>query len=255
MKPIALAVLLSAAPLTAAAVEKKTAAVSDEARRHLMRGRAAMKDAKDAAGFVEAAKEFEAAGSPEALYNAGVAYEKAGDPASALKQFKAYLEAAPKAKDAQTVKDRIYELEYRAEKAADLSGCWQSASFFTGDYNNDSDMEYLYGRDWCEFVIEKGKDGAYTARPFKTEHVLRGRGSAPPTNLSYSLKDVAFSGRKTKLTLIEIAPHGRTVTEYDLELTPDGQLLTGPLHSVTTGLFKNDGRGTAKLFRVKSDKK
>lgn len=189
------AAVVHAAPVPSSKKAAAPSAVSDEARRHLMRGRAAMKDAKDAAGFLDAAKEFEAAaaaapGMPEALYNAGVAYEKAGDPASAMKQFKAYLDAAPKAKDARAVKDRIFELEYRAEKAADISGCWQD-----DDWENDATMVQTYGADWCRFVIAKTSGGSFIVKPFKERHALKTLSPA------YSISDLKAEGRAVRFQM------------------------------------------------------
>jgi len=102
---------------------KPAPAVPDEAKRYLSRGIAAMKEAKSKDEFSDAAKEFEKAtlSAPwfaNAYYNLGVAQDKAGAYANAIRSLKLYLLASPDAKDAEAVKGLIYEIEYRQEKAA-----------------------------------------------------------------------------------------------------------------------------------------
>jgi tetratricopeptide (TPR) repeat protein len=102
---------------------KPAPAVSEEAKRHLVRGRAAFKGAKEARDFQDAAAEFSKAllHAPwlaEGYYNLGVIQDKAGQYDDAMKNLKFYLIAAPKAPDAEKVKELVYEIEYRKEKAA-----------------------------------------------------------------------------------------------------------------------------------------
>ncbi len=97
-------------------------AVPEEARRFSVRGQIAIKDAKTAADFDEAAKEFGKAVRvapwwADGYINQGVALEKAGKFNEAARALKFYLLAAPNAPDAQNVRDQIYALEYRQEKA------------------------------------------------------------------------------------------------------------------------------------------
>ncbi len=54
----------------------------------------------------------------EAYNNLGVAQDKAGLYGPAIQSLKLYLLAAPDASDAKPVKNLIYEIEYRQEKAA-----------------------------------------------------------------------------------------------------------------------------------------
>jgi tetratricopeptide (TPR) repeat protein len=97
--------------------------VPEEAERFIARGAAATKNAKDANDFKDAVKEFEKASlsAPwlaSAYYNLGIARDKAGMYADAIKSLKLYLLASPNATDAKSVKNLIYEIEYKQEKAA-----------------------------------------------------------------------------------------------------------------------------------------
>jgi tetratricopeptide (TPR) repeat protein len=102
---------------------KPAPAVPEEAKRYLSRGIAAMKVAKSKDDFKDAVNEFEKAAlsAPwfaNAYYNLGVAQDKAGAYANAIRSLKLYLLASPAARDAEAVKSLMYEIEYRQEKAA-----------------------------------------------------------------------------------------------------------------------------------------
>lgn len=97
-------------------------AVPEEARRYSVRGQIAIKEAKSPADFDEAAKEFGKAlrVAPwwaDGYVNHGVALEKAGKYTEAIHSLKFYLLAAPAAPDADKIKEQIYALEYRQERA------------------------------------------------------------------------------------------------------------------------------------------
>ena len=100
---------------------KPVPGIADEARRYLVRGSIAIKEARTPADFDEAAKEFgrAARSAPwwaDAYFNQGIANEKAGKYGDAIRSLKLYLLAAPRAQDADKVKEQIYALEYRQEK-------------------------------------------------------------------------------------------------------------------------------------------
>lgn len=86
------------------------------ARQHMERGQALYLQAR----FEEAAAEFDAAYDAQPfsafLYNAGVALERAGQPARAASYFERYLSTDPSSADADAVRARIAEL--RAAAAA-----------------------------------------------------------------------------------------------------------------------------------------
>jgi tetratricopeptide (TPR) repeat protein len=98
-------------------------AIPEEAKRYIARGKAAFKGAKEVKDFNEAAEEFKKAllAAPwlaEGYYNLGVVQDKAGQYAAAMDSLKLYIIAAPNATDVEKVKELIYEIEYRQEKAA-----------------------------------------------------------------------------------------------------------------------------------------
>lgn len=97
-------------------------AIPEEARRFSVRGQVWVKEAKNPSDFDEAAKEFGKAlrVAPwwaDGYINHGVSLEKAGKYNEAIRSLKLYLLAAPRASDADKVKDQIYTLELRQEKA------------------------------------------------------------------------------------------------------------------------------------------
>ncbi len=97
-------------------------AIPEEARRFAVRGKAAIGDANSESEYAEAASEFKRAlrAAPwwaETYYNLAVVQEKAGQLNEAIRSLKLYLLVAPEAKDFERVKDHIYELEFRQEKA------------------------------------------------------------------------------------------------------------------------------------------
>jgi tetratricopeptide (TPR) repeat protein len=96
--------------------------VPDDAARSVARGRAALKDAKSTAAFKEVIAEFQKASllapwSADIYYNLGLVQDKAGNYAEALQNLKLYLLAAPDADDAKAVRNLIFEVEYRKDKA------------------------------------------------------------------------------------------------------------------------------------------
>lgn len=97
-------------------------AIPDEARRFAVRGQIAVREAKSQADYLEAAREFSKALKlapwwAESYFNLAVAQEKAGQFTEAVRSLKLYLLAAPNAPDAEKIKDQIYALEYRQERA------------------------------------------------------------------------------------------------------------------------------------------
>jgi tetratricopeptide (TPR) repeat protein len=95
----------------------------EDAERYMARGAAAAKGATAGQDFRDAAAEFQKASLaapwlPAAYYNLGVTQDKAGQYEEAIQNLKLYIIAAPDASDLKAVKNMIYEIEYRQEKAA-----------------------------------------------------------------------------------------------------------------------------------------
>jgi len=95
--------------------------VPEEARMHMVRAKAILKDSEDFAAYDQALGEMAAAiGSApwwsDAYYNIALVAEKAGYVSSAIGALKFYLTANPRAADARTVQDKIYALEVRLER-------------------------------------------------------------------------------------------------------------------------------------------
>jgi tetratricopeptide (TPR) repeat protein len=98
---------------------KPAPAILEEVERRMVRGAAAFKIATSAAGFQDAAKEFEQAtqAAPwygDAYFNLGVSQDKAGNYEAALRSLTFAQLASP---DSKEIKTLMYEVEFRQEKA------------------------------------------------------------------------------------------------------------------------------------------
>jgi len=112
---------------------KQKPGISAEAEKYEGRAEYAIKNAKNEADFLDAAKEYDKAlllapWVSSYYFNQAIAYEKAGKPKEAKRSFEFYLFAEPNAKDARDVRKRIAGLEYAAEKAEKETSPQASAS-------------------------------------------------------------------------------------------------------------------------------
>lgn len=104
----------------------------EDARRHVVRGAAAIEIAKNMDDLALAADEFRQAteiapAMAEAWYNLGAVLAKTGKIDEAIASYRRYLTLSPSAADAQKVSDEIIKLEYRQEqkiKEQASSGIW-----------------------------------------------------------------------------------------------------------------------------------
>lgn len=99
---------------------KPAPAIPDEAKRHTVRGMAAIEEAKTEADYKEAIAEFEkvvnaAPWLGEGYRNLGIAQDKAGQYDAAIKNLNLYLLTNPA--DAEKAKSIIYKIEFRRDKA------------------------------------------------------------------------------------------------------------------------------------------
>jgi tetratricopeptide (TPR) repeat protein len=95
--------------------------IPEEARRHMIRGQAAVEMAKSPDDYDSAIAEFQKAIElapewPNPYYNLGLAQEMSGKYKEAVASLEQYLILAPNASDEAIVQERIYKLEYKAEQ-------------------------------------------------------------------------------------------------------------------------------------------
>lgn len=122
--------------------------VSEEAQRHFDRGTTAIEVAVSSRDFETAAKEFKEAArlAPDwsaAHYNLAMVYDKIGDMAAAVAEFRRYLELEPGAPDTKDVKSRINKLEFLLEKENEkarfpelLEGTWNAYIVFCNGHRS-----------------------------------------------------------------------------------------------------------------------
>lgn len=140
----------------------------------MARGSVGVKTATKPADFKEAAVEFDQAAlaAPwhgDAYYNAGIAYSKAGDHATAIGKFKLYLLTSPSAADQKDAKAKIFEEEFLIEKAVEsdsrVMGRW--ARMDGGEIFYMSQKRY---EDWI--IMPKGANGFEMYRTHSWEKEL-----------------------------------------------------------------------------------
>lgn len=110
----------------------KATGTLDDARRHMLRGGAAVEMAKNEADLALAEDEFRRAteiapAMAEAWFNLGAIQVRMGLYHEAMASYQEYLALAPQAEDAQKVRDEIIKLEFRAEqqtKVTSRAGIW-----------------------------------------------------------------------------------------------------------------------------------
>lgn len=102
-------------------VRPKATGTAEDARRHMLRGSAAIEMAKSNADLAVAEDEFRMAAeiSPqmaEAWFNLGAVQTRVGRYREAIASYKQYLALAPNAEDAPKLRDELVKLEFRAEQ-------------------------------------------------------------------------------------------------------------------------------------------
>jgi len=132
---------------SAVAQQPRATGTPEDARRHMLRGMAAIEIAKSNDDLALAEDEFRMATeiAPQmaiAWFNLGKAQTQLGRHNEAIASFRQYLTLAPDAKDAQSVRDEIVKLEFRRElatKAQARVGLWvgQDGSLYHLTLNNN----------------------------------------------------------------------------------------------------------------------
>ena len=167
-----------------------------DARKYMLRGQAAMEDAKNATDYQDAVNEFRKAVKyapswGDAWYNLGVAQDAAGDYAAAITSFKQYLGLMPQASDRSAVEDRIIKLEYKQEKArrvakeAKARKREENLKKLAGTWVYSQNNEHL-AKFWGEHIYEAVVTGA---RQITIVFKYR-RGGEP--NMEMSLKSAEY---------------------------------------------------------------
>ena len=126
----------SVAPQPAPAQKTRATGTPEDARRHMLRGMAAIEMAKSNDDLALAEEEFRMATeiAPQmaiAWFNLGKAQTQLGRNDEAMASFRQYLTLAPDAKDAQSVRDEIVKLEFRRELAAKAQALLQGRGYVT----------------------------------------------------------------------------------------------------------------------------
>lgn len=120
-------------------------AVPDQVIEHLGRAKAAARAASAPRDFLDAAEAFGDASRlapwvAEHHFNRGLMLEKAGRPDEAIQAFQLYLKAAPNARDARDVRERIAGLRYLKEKESRTMAS-AAPTFPSGLYYNDGEFQ------------------------------------------------------------------------------------------------------------------
>jgi len=173
---------------------KPAPVIPEEAERHMARGRAAVKAAKDEQGYLRAANEFKQALKiapwlADGYYNLGVVLDKGGKYPDAMQDLKLYLMASPNATDTKEVKQLIYEIEYRQEEAKrtnrppDITGTW---------------TRWLNGKWIATHEIR------ITSRTIEIKYIKYSHPSIPPDSaFKVLVKDFSFDGKSFKAAQLE----------------------------------------------------
>jgi tetratricopeptide (TPR) repeat protein len=162
-----------------------------DARRHMIRGVAAIEMAKNAAELAPAAEEFRRATELDptlsaAWYNLGSVQVKLGQFDEAIQSYKRYLTLSPQAEDAQKIQDEIIKLEYKQEKVntvANFSATWTAG-----------ENSYVISVNKLEFNLKGTEQMDSSARGIKLISdggFLLGKMDRTPSGTA----DVIFKGR------------------------------------------------------------
>lgn len=161
----------------------------EQARKHLVRGMAAIEMAKTDAELAPAAAEFQKATelAPDMAagwFNLGSVQSKMGQLKDAIASYRRYLVLAPKADDARLVNEEIIKLEYKLELAeakvlkrdgrfiayADGTVLDTGTNLMWASKDNGSGINWADARSYCENY----RGGGYTDWRMPTQDELAG---------------------------------------------------------------------------------
>lgn len=178
----------------------------EEARRHMVRGTAAVEMAKSPGDLADAVAEFQKAaelapGMAAAWFNLGAVEAKLEHYANAIEAYRHYLQLSPKAANASSVQDTITKLEYQQERTArrdKLVGNWTAkitTDFYDGE-NFDID-NYKVTLNGNEFRMEPLSSYQWLRREFRlfTPDSFSGGKLVPLRNPKIDNPTLVFVGR------------------------------------------------------------
>lgn len=115
------------AAVTAVAPRPRATGTPEDARRHMIRGEAAIEMAKTVTDLALAEDEFRMATEIEptlagAWFNLGAVQARTGHYSDAIDSYQHYLDLSPQAADAQKIRDELIKLQFRAEQEAKVEG-------------------------------------------------------------------------------------------------------------------------------------
>lgn len=213
-------------------------AVSEEARRHMDRGQAAVEMAKSPADFEEAVKEFQKAielapNWSDLYYNLGTVQDKIEQYDDALINLTRYLQFAPQSKDTTQVKQLINKIEYKKERA-DRSQAVIKTLTGPGELRRTSGKAYDISDPHSKFRQRDGKlEGLVLHSPFSPYQWIPVKfdgkqllyeftwytASSYPFKASVTLEIISTSPLRLKAKLVDVQQWGdRLAEEYEYEL-------------------------------------
>lgn len=191
-------------------------AIPQEAKRFMVRGETFFKEAKSEADFTEAIGEFEQALQaapwlPAGYFNLGLAQEGAGYYDQAINSFELYLLASPAAEDAEKVREKIYALEAKWEKAGRQAAEEQRAA----EAASPERLSGIWKDQYTQWNVTVTGDRIVIGKPGNTTSQWY-EGTVSGSNIAgYRLQDFSWcrNGRLLKDPMTGIvSADGRTLT-------------------------------------------
>ena len=183
------------------------------AREHMERGQGLY----SAGRFIESAEEFlrayEAQPFAAFLFNAGVSYEKVGDPGRAADYFARYLSADPQAGDARKVEQRIERLRGLARAKDQELAATQAAQQATDSQATAQAQRELEEAKNRLMVLEAQLAEARASQTFKSLLSVQ----TTPEDATITLKDAGgqLVGRKTGSPFADTLDEGKYFVEVE----------------------------------------
>ncbi|MBK8791041.1 MAG: tetratricopeptide repeat protein [Holophagaceae bacterium] len=182
-----------------AAVQAPDKATFDEARRHLVRGAAAIEMAKNDGDLALAADEFQKAvtiypGWAFAWMNLGQVQARLGRLPEAMASYKRFLALAPEDKEAGKVGDELIKLEFRLEQSARIrnrGGIWVG----------EAGMPFLAKAEGNSLVLKTARQ-RMSARELDANEFMGGEAGIPVREFRLELQGTKVTGTSTRSEVV-----------------------------------------------------